>query len=164
MNTNKILEDLAVFRWTARLNIHKGIANHFSVCLPDSSESFYVNGTGMHFSKIKTNNYIKSLNILSVNTIIGNRKIYASSMREGKTAIEKPFSTVQLVEGRALSITLLADRLQLAGRTQRGAGVHQQQQQQQQRQWQAWRRRDGARSPGGGSSGTRGGSPGASWR
>ena len=109
MNTNKILEDLAVFRWTARLNIHKGIANHFSVCLPDSSESFYVNGTGMLFSKIKTNNYIKSLNILSVNSIIGNRKIYASSMREGKTAIEKQKKGNTVDEIKNLSTQILSE-------------------------------------------------------
>ena len=33
---------------------------------------------------IKTNDYIKSLNVPSVGTIIGNRQIYASSMGEGK--------------------------------------------------------------------------------
>ena len=38
---------------------------------------------------IKTNDYIKSLNVPAVETIIGNRQIYASSMGEGKTAIEK---------------------------------------------------------------------------
>ena len=38
---------------------------------------------------IKTNDYIKSLNVPSIDTIIGNRQIYASSMGEGKTAIEK---------------------------------------------------------------------------
>ena len=38
---------------------------------------------------IKTNDYIKSLNVPAVDTIIGNRQIYASSMGEGKTAIEK---------------------------------------------------------------------------
>ena len=38
---------------------------------------------------VKTNDYIKSLNVPSINTIIGNRQIYASSMGEGKTAIEK---------------------------------------------------------------------------
>ena len=38
---------------------------------------------------IKTNDYIKTLNVPAINTIIGNRQIYASSMGEGKTAIEK---------------------------------------------------------------------------
>ena len=45
MKKLEILNDLAaVFRWTARLNMHEGIANHFSVCLPDSNADFYVNG------------------------------------------------------------------------------------------------------------------------
>ena len=54
MDKLEILEDLAaVFRWTAKLNMHEAIANHFSVCAPGSNEDFYVNGTGMHFSNIK---------------------------------------------------------------------------------------------------------------
>ena len=59
MERLEILNDLAaIFRWTARLNMHEGIANHFSVCLPDSSGSFYVNGTGQHFSKIKASDLV----------------------------------------------------------------------------------------------------------
>ena len=38
---------------------------------------------------VKTNDYIKSLNVPAVEGIIGNRQIYASSMGEGKTAVEK---------------------------------------------------------------------------
>ncbi|MDB4846073.1 ParA family protein [Pelagibacteraceae bacterium] len=37
----------------------------------------------------KTNDFIKSLNLSSTKTIIGNRQIYTSSMGEGKTAVEK---------------------------------------------------------------------------
>ena len=41
MGRSEILNDLAaVFRWTAKLNMHEGIANHFSVCVPDSNEDF----------------------------------------------------------------------------------------------------------------------------
>ena len=59
MKRSEILNDLAaVFRWTARLNMHEGVANHFSVCLPGSNGSFYVNGTGMHFSKIKASDLV----------------------------------------------------------------------------------------------------------
>ena len=59
MERSEILNDLAaVFRWTARLNMNEGIANHFSVCLPGSNGSFYVNGTGMHFSKIKASDLV----------------------------------------------------------------------------------------------------------
>jgi len=54
MEKLEILRDLAAaFRWTAKLNMHEAIANHFSVCAPNSNEDFYVNGTGMHFSSIK---------------------------------------------------------------------------------------------------------------
>ena len=59
MNKLEVLNDLAaVFRWTARLNMHEGIANHFSVCVPDSNEDFYVNGSGMHFSTIKASDLV----------------------------------------------------------------------------------------------------------
>ena len=59
MKRLKILNDLAaVFRWTAKLNMHEGIANHFSVCHPDSNGSFYVNGTGQHFSNIKASDLV----------------------------------------------------------------------------------------------------------
>ena len=59
MERSEILNDLAaVFRWTAKLNMHEGIANHFSACLPGSEGSFYVNGTGMHFSNIKASDLV----------------------------------------------------------------------------------------------------------
>ena len=59
MKRLEILNDLAaVFRWIARLNMHEGIANHLSVCLPQSNESFYVNGSGMHFGKIKASDLV----------------------------------------------------------------------------------------------------------
>ena len=37
----------------------------------------------------KTNEFIKSLDLSATKTIIGNRQIFASSMGEGKTAVEK---------------------------------------------------------------------------
>ena len=37
----------------------------------------------------KTKDFIKSLDLQSTETIIGNRQIYTSSMGEGKTAVEK---------------------------------------------------------------------------
>ena len=37
----------------------------------------------------KTNEFIKSLNLSATKTIIGNRQIFAASMGEGKTAVEK---------------------------------------------------------------------------
>ena len=59
MERSELLNDLAaVFRWTAKLNMHEGIANHFSVCSAESEGGFYVNGTGMHFSKIKASDLV----------------------------------------------------------------------------------------------------------
>jgi len=58
MEISELQKDLAAaFRWTARLNMHEGIANHFSVCKPNSDD-FYVNGSGMHFSSIRASNLI----------------------------------------------------------------------------------------------------------
>ena len=58
---------------------------------------------------IKTNDYIKSLNVPSVNTIIGNRQIYASSMGEGKTAIEKQRKGNAVEEIKKLSEQILTE-------------------------------------------------------
>ena len=59
MEKLEILSDLAaVFRWTAKLNMNEGVANHFSVCEPGSNENFYVNGSGMHFSNIKASDLV----------------------------------------------------------------------------------------------------------
>ena len=58
MEISELQKDLAAaFRWTARLNMNEGIANHFSVCMPNSN-NFYVNGSGMHFSTIKASDLI----------------------------------------------------------------------------------------------------------
>ncbi len=59
MERLEILNDLAAaFRWAAKLNMHEGVANHFSVCVPGSNEDFYVNGSGMHFSTIKASDMV----------------------------------------------------------------------------------------------------------
>jgi ribulose-5-phosphate 4-epimerase/fuculose-1-phosphate aldolase len=58
MEISELQQDLAaVFRWTAKLNMNEGIANHFSVCLPNSN-NFYVNGSGLHFSSIKASDMV----------------------------------------------------------------------------------------------------------
>ena len=59
MEITDLQKDLAAtFRWTARLNMHEGVANHFSVCLPGSSTDFFVNKAGIHFSQIKASDLI----------------------------------------------------------------------------------------------------------
>jgi len=58
MKINELKQDLAAaFRWTARLNMNEGIANHFSVCLPNSND-FFVNGSGLHFNSIKASDMV----------------------------------------------------------------------------------------------------------
>jgi ribulose-5-phosphate 4-epimerase/fuculose-1-phosphate aldolase len=58
MEITELQKDLAAtFRWTARLNMHEGVANHFSACVPGSS-NFYVNKAGIHFSQIKASDLI----------------------------------------------------------------------------------------------------------
>ena len=58
MEITELQKDLAAtFRWTARLNMHEGDANHFSACVPGSSD-FYVNKAGIHFSQIKASDLI----------------------------------------------------------------------------------------------------------
>jgi chromosome partitioning protein len=57
----------------------------------------------------KTNDFIKSLDLLSTNTIIGNRQIYASSMGEGKTAVEKQKKGLAVEEIKNLSEQILSE-------------------------------------------------------
>ena len=58
METSELQKDLAAaFRWSAKLKMNEGIANHFSVCLPNSND-FYVNGSGLHFSSIKASDMV----------------------------------------------------------------------------------------------------------
>ena len=57
----------------------------------------------------KTNDFIKSLDILSTKTIIGHRQIYAASMGEGKTAVEKQKKSVAIEEIKQLSEQILSE-------------------------------------------------------
>ena len=57
----------------------------------------------------KTNDFIKSLDLSSTKTIIGNRQIYASSMGEGKTAVEKQKKGNAVEEIKNLSEQILTE-------------------------------------------------------
>ncbi|AGI65896.1 class II aldolase [Octadecabacter antarcticus 307] len=48
----------AAFRWTARLNMHEGVANHFSFAINDDGTQFLMNPNQMHFSRIKASDMI----------------------------------------------------------------------------------------------------------
>ena len=57
----------------------------------------------------KTNDFIKSLDLSSTKTIIGNRQIYTSSMGEGKTAVEKQKKGSAVDEIKNLSEQILLE-------------------------------------------------------
>ena len=61
---------------------------------------------------VKTNEYIKSINVPAVETIIGHRQIYAASMGEGKTAMEKQKNGKASEEIKKLSEQLLTELTQ----------------------------------------------------
>ena len=48
----------AAFRWTARLDMHEAIANHFSLAVNEEGTQFLVNPCGMHFSRIKASDLL----------------------------------------------------------------------------------------------------------
>jgi len=57
----------------------------------------------------KTNEFIKSLDLSATKTIIGNRQIFASSMGEGKTAVEKQKKSNAVEEIKQLSEQILLE-------------------------------------------------------
>nr|WP_319947525.1 class II aldolase and adducin N-terminal domain-containing protein [uncultured Shimia sp.] len=48
----------AAFRWTARLSLHEGVANHFSLSINDSGTKFLMNPNQMHFARVKASDLI----------------------------------------------------------------------------------------------------------
>ena len=48
----------AAFRWTARLNMHEAVANHFSFAINDAGTQFLMNPNQVHFSRIKASDLI----------------------------------------------------------------------------------------------------------
>ena len=52
-------EELAcAFRWAFRMNLHEGVANHFSLALSDSGTKFLINPKLRHFSRIRASDLI----------------------------------------------------------------------------------------------------------
>ncbi len=48
----------AAFRWAARLDLHEGICNHFSLALPGAPERFLINPWGWHWSEITASSLV----------------------------------------------------------------------------------------------------------
>ena len=52
-------EMAAAFRWTARLNMHEAVANHFSLAVNPEGTRFLINPNGRHFSRIKASDLLE---------------------------------------------------------------------------------------------------------
>jgi ribulose-5-phosphate 4-epimerase/fuculose-1-phosphate aldolase len=48
----------AAFRWTARLNMHEAVANHFSLAVNEDGTRFLMNPNQMHFSRVRASDLI----------------------------------------------------------------------------------------------------------
>ena len=48
----------AAFRWTARLDMHEGVANHFSLAVKDDGSRFLMNPNQVHFSRIRASDLL----------------------------------------------------------------------------------------------------------
>ncbi len=48
----------AAFRWTARLNMHEGVANHFSLAVNEDGTRFLMNPKLVHFSRIRASDLL----------------------------------------------------------------------------------------------------------
>lgn len=48
----------AAFRWTARLNMHEAVANHFSLSINEDGTRFLMNPNQVHFARIKASDLI----------------------------------------------------------------------------------------------------------
>lgn len=48
----------AAFRWAERLNMHEGVANHFSLAVDDSGKQFLMNPNQRHFRRIKASDIL----------------------------------------------------------------------------------------------------------
>ena len=48
----------AAFRWTARLNMHEGVANHFSLAVNEDGTQFLMNPNQMHFERIRASDLL----------------------------------------------------------------------------------------------------------
>ena len=49
----------AAFRWTARLNMHEAVANHFSLAVNADGSKFLINPNGRHFSRITASSLVE---------------------------------------------------------------------------------------------------------
>lgn len=49
----------AAFRWTARLNMHEAVSNHFSLAVNEAGTRFLMNRNQVHFSRIRASDLLE---------------------------------------------------------------------------------------------------------
>jgi ribulose-5-phosphate 4-epimerase/fuculose-1-phosphate aldolase len=49
----------AAFRWTARLDMHEGVSNHFSMAINEDGTRFLMNRNQVHFSRIRASDLLE---------------------------------------------------------------------------------------------------------
>lgn len=49
----------AILRWSARLNLHEGVDNHFSVMVPDTDDRFLINPHRHHWHDMKASDLVE---------------------------------------------------------------------------------------------------------
>lgn len=49
----------AAFRWTARLNMHEAVSNHFSLAINEDGTKFLMNRNQVHFSRIRASDLLE---------------------------------------------------------------------------------------------------------
>lgn len=49
----------AAFRWTARLNMHEGVSNHFSMATNEEGTKFLMNRNQVHFSRVTASDLLE---------------------------------------------------------------------------------------------------------
>ncbi len=49
----------AAFRWTARLDMHEGVANHYSLAVSEDGSRFLMNPYGRHWSKMRASDLLE---------------------------------------------------------------------------------------------------------
>lgn len=59
INDQARIDLAAAFRWAARLDLHEGVANHFSLATNDSGTRFLMNPNQRHFARIKASDLIE---------------------------------------------------------------------------------------------------------
>jgi len=49
----------AALRWAARLGLHEGVCNHFSMTVPGTSDRFFINPQGLHWSEVTASCFLE---------------------------------------------------------------------------------------------------------